>query len=133
MSSIRVEKDKCICDDYLSYHSTVRGIVAALMQKDECVNCYAVRRALNALKYSDYDYNREGLLGQWSTRLNIDDVLSKLKTNSDKRGVGDRVLFLNVFHGTGKILSSDYSLEDAASDIVEKNHLMMERIAKYLS
>lgn len=36
----RKEKGACVCDNYVSYGSTLTGLTAMLMQPDDCVNCH---------------------------------------------------------------------------------------------
>lgn len=120
---------KCICDSYVSYGSTQKGIRAPMMAADECVNCAAIRSKLQSLALSGCQYTRDGLYELFAPELNISSELDKLKSISD---CSDAALFLYVFHEIKLNVRDASSLEDVAAKIVAKRKDFFAKVAEYL-
>ena len=122
----------CICDNYVPYRSTIKGVCAPMMPMEDCVNCRKERSTLNTLQYSQLPFTVEGLNILMEESLAYEKVLANLeniKTNI-RRG---RALFLYIHHQTGRnIDDEDYSLEQAAQDILDKNITLYQSCEKYL-
>lgn len=119
----------CICRNYKSYRSTIKGIVAPVMSFDECVNCHPERTALNNLKNSNFEYSSTGLQDLMQKDLSYNENLTKLK-NLKKRN--ETLLFLHVHHKLKKVIGKEYSIEDAAFEITNKNKEKYQKICMYI-
>ena len=122
----------CICDKYKSYRSTIKGICAPMMSLKDCVNCSKERSTLNSLMWSSLPHNSEGLHQLMEKELTFETVFNDLQKLESSR-IRKAALFLNVFHKTGRnINDEDYSLEQAAQDILDKNLKLYRSCEKYL-
>ncbi|CAM0107943.1 hypothetical protein VPH166E361_0078 [Vibrio phage 166E36-1] len=122
----------CICDNYIPYRSTIKGVCAPMMPMEDCVNCSKERSKLNSLWWSSLPYNSEGLYQLMGKDLTFETILNDLQKFESSR-IRKAALFLNVFHKTGRnINDEDYSLEQAAQDILEKNTKLYQSCEKYL-
>lgn len=122
----------CICDNYVPYRSTIKGICAPMMPMEDCVNCSKERSTLNSLLWSSLPYTSEGLYQLMEEDLTLEVILSGLQKLEDSR-IHKTALFLNVFHKTGRNINDDnYPLEQAAQDILDKNTELYQSCEKYL-
>jgi hypothetical protein len=99
-----------------------------MMPMEDCVNCSKERSILNHLWWSSFPYTPDGLhqlMGKELNLLSITSGLKRLKVN--------QVLFLHVFHETGRNINDEnYSIEQAAKDILDKNLKLFQSCEKYL-
>ena len=103
-----------------------------MMPMEDCVNCSEGRSTLNSLWWSGLPYNSEGLYQLMEKALTFETILYNLR-ELESSTLRKSELFLKVFHETGRnINDEDYSLEQAAQDISDKNIKLYQSCEKYL-
>tara|TARA_B100001105_G_scaffold119371_1_gene95625 strand:- start:2226 stop:2552 length:327 start_codon:yes stop_codon:yes gene_type:complete len=103
-----------------------------MMPMEDCVNCSKERSKLNSLWWSSFPFTPEGLYQRYEDDLDYNLILGVLK-NLQSNKLRKSELFLKVFHETDRnINDEDYSLEQAAQDISDKNIKLYQSCEKYL-
>ena len=122
----------CICDNYIPYRSTIKGICAPMMPMEDCVNCRKERFTLGTLQHSQLPFTVESLNTLMYGGLTYELVLDHLEQLKTKVR-GGSTLFLHIHRQTGRNINDEgYSLEQAARDILEKNTKLHQSCEKYL-
>tara|TARA_Y100001963_G_scaffold66701_2_gene92955 strand:- start:26259 stop:26594 length:336 start_codon:yes stop_codon:yes gene_type:complete len=103
-----------------------------MMPMEDCVNCRKERSTLNTLQYSQLPFNVEGLGVLMEKDLTFETILNDLQKLKSSQ-IRKTALFLHIHHQTGRnINDEDYSLEQAAQDILDKNISLYQSCEKYL-